>query len=192
MQISETAAADDGIWQQMVHLYQSPGIADHCLHCQDRLRLSVTTMLSLVLLAATGRGAIRPPAAARIAAESERWQAEVLRPLRQARNALKAFLQGDEAPDLAELRRALLARELDAERIEQRLVLALTEAPQALVPAADPLADASAALARYLLALPCSPDLESRQRLCLILSAALPDYDGLDVARSFDLALRVG
>ncbi|MCK8515181.1 TIGR02444 family protein [Methylonatrum kenyense] len=184
--------ADDGIWQEMVDLYQQPGMAEHCLLCQDRLGLSVTAMLSLILLAVDGRGAIRPSAAAEIAAESGRWQVDVLRPLRQARDALKARLRTDPVPGLAELRTGLLARELDAERIEQRLVLALADRPGARVPASDPLADASSALARYLLALPCSPDIESRQRLCAILSAALPDYDGLDIIRSFDLALRVG
>jgi len=192
MQILDTAADGEDIWQQMVHLYQQPGVADHCLHCQDRFRLSITAMLSLILLAAAGRGAIRPPAAADIADESERWQAEVLRPLRQARNALKARLQTGAASDLTDLRHGLLARELDAERIEQRLILAKALAPGAMVPASDPLADAASALARYLLALPCSPDIESRQRLGLILSAALPDYDGLDIVQALDLALRIG
>ncbi len=193
MRVQEPATVHDW-WQLMVDLYQQPGIAGHSLYCQQQMQLSVTVMLTVILLGAHGQGAIRPTPAAALAAETEAWQADVLRPLRRARDGIKRHLSGVGSSDtaLVALRQEILEQELAAERLEQQVVLRHVGASGAMVPASDPLADAASGLARYLLARGCSPDLTARQALCMLLSAALPDYDGLHLTRVFDLALRIG
>lgn len=177
-------------WERMGELYALPGIMPQCLALQERARVSVTTLLTLVLCAANGQGAVKQATASRIARDSEAFQANVLRPLRHGRNGIGAWLDGPRPHEAWNLRQVLLDGELSAERFEQTLVLDLLQEPLSRMAAEDPLADTSRSVARYLAALGAWPDTTLQQSLAMILTAALEDYDGLHVVRVLVRALK--
>ncbi len=182
--------APEHVWERMVQLYALPGVANQCLALQRHSGVSVTALLTLLVLAAQGHGAVRPPVAARMAAISEAYQAAILRPLRKIRDELEGYRNGTHARQVEALRDGLLDRELDAERLEQLQVLDLLAPPESRLQSADPLADACASVARYMLALGATPESECRQALCHLVAAAVEDYDGLQIIRAMDQALR--
>ena len=119
---------DCPVWTWSVGVYGRDGVAAACLELQDRHGLDVNLLLLACWLAAHGR-ALDGETLARARAATGRWQAEVVRPLRAARRALKAQLAapapgeiahgGERGALAAGLRRRLAALELDAEHLEQ-------------------------------------------------------------------------
>ncbi len=169
-------------WETIARYYGQPGARELLLRLQQRYRISVTTILTLAWNAAHGRGAPGAGAAARIAECTERYQASVLRPLRSARDGLRQWREALD-PEAGELREALLSRELEAERLEQRLVLDCLDAPGGREPAGDPLGDLCLSLSRYLVSLGVEPDGEAVQAVEHLASLALEDYDGVHVGQ---------
>ncbi|MEX0730161.1 MAG: TIGR02444 family protein [Aquisalimonadaceae bacterium] len=170
-------------WEQIGELYALPGIMPQCLALQERAGVSVTALLSVVVHAAGGGGALKPSAAARVAEVSEAYEAAVLRPLRQARDGLRSWTAGPREDAAQGLRQGMLEHELAAERFCQEMVLDLLGDPDSTAAPEDPLADVCRSVARYLAALGAVPDAELHQSLAHILTAALEDYDGLHVSR---------
>jgi uncharacterized protein (TIGR02444 family) len=101
-------------WDWSVEAYARPGVATLCLGLQERTGADVNLLLLACWLA--DRGQRLEPA---LVAAGQRWQMEVVRPLRAARRALQARLAEAAAPEIARLRRAIAAAELAAERLEQ-------------------------------------------------------------------------
>jgi uncharacterized protein (TIGR02444 family) len=108
--------ADGGFWGFSLALYGRPGAAEACLALQDRFGADVTLLLLGFWRAHKGFPGWAEGELARAAAMLAPVN-EVLRPLRQARRALKA-LQADEpaAPDLYAEMKAL---ELRLEQVAQ-------------------------------------------------------------------------
>ncbi|HET6519133.1 MAG TPA: TIGR02444 family protein, partial [Geminicoccaceae bacterium] len=79
-------------WTWSVEVYGRDGVAAACLELQDRHGLDVNLLLLACWLAAAHGRALDGATLARARAASGRWQAEVVRPLRAARRALKAQL----------------------------------------------------------------------------------------------------
>lgn len=175
-------------WEAIGTLYALPGVQEACLALQQRLGLSVTTLLTVLWMARQGGGALTAGAARHLARRSGQFQDEVLRPLRRARQGLKDWDPALGEPAL-KLRAAVLEQELEAERLEQCLVLELLAPEQHREPADDPCGDACLTTARYLAGLGVAADNPSRQQLAYVMSAVLEDYDGLHIARVLDRAI---
>jgi len=119
-------------WDYALELYRREGVEGACLDLQQRHGLDVNLVLLCCWLATRGVEVERDWLA-RVGAIVERWQAEVVRPLRGVRNRLKAELAQplpgsipEGWPDLtAGLRRRVLALEIDGERLEQLLLAKL-------------------------------------------------------------------
>lgn len=106
-------------WGFSLGLYGRPGVEAACLTLQDEHGLDVNLVLLAAWTACTGRR-LAPPLARRLRVVGDDHQARIMQPMRQVRRALKdQDLDAVLAPIAAERRRALLALELDLERLEQ-------------------------------------------------------------------------
>ncbi|MCC5812949.1 MAG: TIGR02444 family protein [Ectothiorhodospiraceae bacterium] len=175
-------------WESIGSLYALPGVQQACLALQENLGLSVTTLLTLLWAARQDSGALTDRAARHLARRTEHYQETVLRPMRRARRGVKEWDAALGEAGLA-LRAALLENELEAERMEQQLVLELLGPEQHREPADDPCGDACLTVARYLAGLAATPDNSCLQQLAYVMSAVLEDYDGLHIARVLDRAI---
>lgn len=119
-------------WDYALELYRKEGVESACLELQRRHGLDVNVVLLCCWLASRGievDEAWLEDATAAV----DRWQAEVIRPLRAVRSHLKVELAEPMAdgipgrwPELATgLRQRVLALELDGERLEQLLLAEL-------------------------------------------------------------------
>jgi uncharacterized protein (TIGR02444 family) len=113
-------------WDFSLRVYSQPEVERCCLTLQDEHGLDVNLVLLATWAAGTGR-VLDPTLAARLRQIGDDYQAAVMRPLREARRALKSQrVTPALSPILAERRRLLLALELDLERLEQVQLEALT------------------------------------------------------------------
>lgn len=105
------------LWDWAVAAYDAPGVADACLELQDAHGHN-----TCFLLWAAWSGAADPGLLGRAAETAQLWEADVLRPLRQARQALKAPV-----PPVADATREALREEVKASELkgEQALLEAL-------------------------------------------------------------------
>jgi uncharacterized protein (TIGR02444 family) len=113
-------------WDYSVALYGRPGVEAACLELQQRHRIDVNLVLLCLWLGERGT-ALDGEALARLCHAADRWQLEVVRPLRNLRRRLKARLTdgepnsvaGDWPTLAASLRERAIALEIDAEHLEQ-------------------------------------------------------------------------
>lgn len=177
-------------WDTIVEWYAAPGAEQACLALQDRAGLGVTSCLALLWLAADGHGAVSEAGMAALLRATAAYRTRVLEPLREARRALREWVEPLGEP-AAELRGQLLQRELEAERLELLLVLQALEPEACRTTTGDPCGDACLSIARYLSA--CGVELSGstlHQHLVHLLCTALEDYDSLQVEGVLKLALQ--
>jgi uncharacterized protein (TIGR02444 family) len=113
-------------WDYSVALYGRPGVEAACIELQRRHRIDVNLVLLCLWLGERGT-ALDGEALARLCHAADRWQVEVVRPLRTLRQRLKARLADGEPnsiagdwPELAtSVRERAIALEIDAEHLEQ-------------------------------------------------------------------------
>jgi uncharacterized protein (TIGR02444 family) len=113
-------------WDYSVALYGRPGVEAACVELQRRHRIDVNLVLLCLWLGERGT-ALDGEALARLCHAADRWQVEVVRPLRTLRQRLKARLADGEPnsiagdwPELAtSVRERAIALEIDAEHLEQ-------------------------------------------------------------------------
>lgn len=123
--------APNAFWKYSLRIYRVAGVADACLALQEDWGADVNLLLYCCWLGQAGRALDKRSLRKAITAVS-RWQAEVIKPLRQARRALKKPPDGLPVAWAAQLGKRIGAMELDLEYLEQCL---LAEAAQALPPA---------------------------------------------------------
>jgi len=113
-------------WDYSVALYGRPGVEAACLELQQRHRIDVNVVLLCLWLGERGT-ALDGEALARLCHAADRWQLEVVRPLRSLRRRLKGRI-GDAEPNsvagdwpalAASVRERAIALEIDAEHLEQ-------------------------------------------------------------------------
>jgi len=108
---------DNDFWRFSIRVYDQEGVADECLALQDRHGVNVNLLLFCAWIGTQAiilnRSDIE--AAAKIVV---RWDAMVVRPLRLARQEMKAD------PQMATVRVRVKALELEAEQIEQAMLFA--------------------------------------------------------------------
>jgi uncharacterized protein (TIGR02444 family) len=113
-------------WDYSVALYGRPGVEAACIELQRRHRIDVNLVLLCLWLGERGT-ALDGEALARLCHAADRWQVEVVRPLRTLRRRLKTRLADGEPnsvagdwPELAaSIRERAIALEIDAEHLEQ-------------------------------------------------------------------------
>ena len=103
------------LWRFSCLVYAAPGVAEACLHLQDRHGADVNLLLLAAWLGATRGVRLEMPLLDAIPGAS--WQDTVIGPLRAARRRVKAG--GLDDPSLKEFHARLLATELAAEQIRQ-------------------------------------------------------------------------
>lgn len=115
---------DFPFWRFSLAFYPHPGVEQACLALQDGWGADVNLLL-FCCWAGIEEG--RPLEAARIeramAAVGE-WQTQIAAPLRGVRRAMKLRREGVPASAAEDLRRRLMALELDAEYLAQTLIAA--------------------------------------------------------------------
>ena len=111
---ADSTGRDGGnpFWQFSLSLYDSPGVAAACLALQDRHGLDVNLLLFACFAAARGV-ALAPADVAELDEVCAAWRDSVIKPLRELRRRA-----GDDF-DQGEVKEALLAAELAAERAQQ-------------------------------------------------------------------------
>ncbi len=113
----------EAIWQLTLQWYEAEGVQRACLALQTRLGLGVSALFALAGLGALGYPVPTPAQMAEIMARADDWQHRVIEPLRAARGGVReaAGHLAIEA-DADALRKQLLAREVEAEWLQQQLV----------------------------------------------------------------------
>ncbi|HEX6143652.1 MAG TPA: TIGR02444 family protein [Geminicoccaceae bacterium] len=137
-----SGAGSGDLWTFSLRVYGDEEVESACLALQDRHGLDVNLILLACWLGRRGV-ALDPRRLADLERAVAPWRDEVIRPLRGVRRALKARLQGPlpggpaTAEDAGAIRAKVKAMELAAERVEQRILEAVSGAwPPATEPGA--------------------------------------------------------
>ena len=167
---------DQDAWTFICELYGLPGVKEACIALQERLGLSVTTLLTLIWAGESGRGVIGAEALEAALESAQMWHGEVTRTLRQVRRQL-----GPDSDDISaqhqDLKDMVQHAELEAERLEQQVLLRDLTLPVEAVDSGD-WPDAVYNAAAYVRRFAPAPEPQTVSELGLLLSAALPDPDG--------------
>lgn len=110
-------------WNFSVRLYAQEGVKPACLALQSA-GMDVNVGLWIVWSCLNGRDP--GPALGQAVDVSALWSAQVVKPLRYARDHLKHPMPSVDAPAALSLRKSVLAAELEAEKLEQNALEALT------------------------------------------------------------------
>ncbi|MGP0058094.1 MAG: TIGR02444 family protein [Beijerinckiaceae bacterium] len=110
-------------WTFSLQTFAKPSVAQTCLDLQDRFGIDVNILLFMLWCAHYGR---------RLSAQNignvidlvNSWQADVVRPLRFARSALKHPAPNWPSQPTESLRERVKAAELEAERLQQEVMAA--------------------------------------------------------------------
>jgi uncharacterized protein (TIGR02444 family) len=175
------AEAGEAFWRFSLQVYGRPGVAEACLALQDRHGVDVNLLLFCCWTGGLGQRLSGGQMDQLLEAVGP-WHGAVVKPLRSVRRWLKTQALAP-AEAAAGLRRAVKARELDAERLEQAIlaeqaVLLARDSPAA-GPGTPALAAANLAVYMESLAIELAPDDEG----CLagLLRAA---FGGLTLAEA--------
>jgi uncharacterized protein (TIGR02444 family) len=108
-------------WDFSIRLYGKPGVAEACIALQEKHGLDVN-----VLMYCAWRGAAMTPADVAAAAKTvSAWHDAMVRPLRALRTELKEDAKGAPRPVAERVRAQIKSAELNAERVEQVMLVAL-------------------------------------------------------------------
>lgn len=113
------AAQSFPFWRFSTRVYRRPRVAELLVRLQDEAGFDVNLVLFGIFAATRSEGSLAPGLVGRAADMARVWSFPVVRPLRQARRALKSSSFGvDDARET--LRQRLLKLEQDAEQMLQR------------------------------------------------------------------------
>src|SRR5262249_50629028 len=108
---------DNDFWRFSLRVYDQEGVADECLALQEHHGVNVNLLLFCAWIGTQAITLDRNDIEA-AAKTVVRWDAMVVRPLRLARQEMKAD------PEMATVRARVKALELEAEQIEQAMLFA--------------------------------------------------------------------
>jgi uncharacterized protein (TIGR02444 family) len=116
---SLTMTDDNDLWRFSLRVYGAPNVAQECLALQDRFGMDVNVLLFCAWLGAARGTALSADELQDCEAAVSEWQERCVRPLRNARRAMKGL------PGAEDLRAEIKKLELDAEKCEQQTLYAL-------------------------------------------------------------------
>jgi uncharacterized protein (TIGR02444 family) len=137
--ITDTAA---GLWEFSLDFYARPGVSAALIELQDRAGLDVNLILFALWHGLSGRGRLDDERLAVADQAARSIQTEIVMPLR----ALRRRVRADPNADIQQLREAIKALELDAEKIAQARLAGCAEPPAIDIDPAERLAAARANL----------------------------------------------
>ncbi|MBI2320202.1 MAG: TIGR02444 family protein [Betaproteobacteria bacterium] len=165
-----TRPAPHPFWQFSLRTYGKPGVEQACLRLQDHHGADVNLVLLCCWAAVIGRGPLDTERIRAAMSATERWQAEIIGPLRAARRSLKRDFEGVAADQCSELRKSIGRAELECEHAEQLLLARQVEAlPQA--PEVDPALSARTSIEGYLAALGARLDKTAQEDIDTVIAA---------------------
>jgi uncharacterized protein (TIGR02444 family) len=161
-------------WDYSLRVYGLAGVANACLSLQDRFGLDINLLLYCCWLGANDR--VLDPATLGRADEFARpWADNVVKPLRAARRWMKhrASPSPISSEDYAQLRGAIKALELSAERLQQQVLEHVADSGVGQAPQrTDPLSTMVANVRRYLGTSAIDGDPSGSEALVILLAAA--------------------
>lgn len=117
MEKADTDKARLDLWAFMLSVYARPGVAPVCLRLQEAHGLDIPLMLAVLHGGVSGR--VPGPEQIRAFDQACRaWRETAIRPLREARRAMKSHDWLASQPRVPDLRESVKAAELAAERVE--------------------------------------------------------------------------
>ena len=161
------------LWRFSLDVYRRAGVQEACLALQERHGVDVNVLMLCCWAASPGARSLGAAELRECMQRAERMQETVVKPLRTVRRSLKGGIPGVGEDAAKELRQAVLRVELEAENIEQALLM---QALPALAQDGTPRREiALESLERYLELLGVSPDAETHRHLATLVGAALPN-----------------
>jgi len=176
-------------WNFSLELYAGEGVAEACLNLQERRGCDVNILLFCCWLGASGRSTLTAERLRAVLKASDRWQAEIVRPLREVRKRLKDLPWTAALPETVDAtRRRVADAELAAEHAEQ-LKLASLHAPPADRdrPLEKRLRTVVGNLGVYAVCLGVTPDDEDRRAVVSLVSATFPEASADEIATAVGL-----
>lgn len=147
MSDAETQAETTPFWRFSLHFYRQSGVSDACIALQDGCGVDVNLLLFLLWLADDGQ-LLSADEVKKLDDTVRDWRELTIVPIRDTRRQLKGARTVVEAGKQEAFRNKLKAIELDAERLQQGALYALTQSGPLGKPA-DPRAAASGNVAAY-------------------------------------------
>lgn len=166
-------------WEFSILLFADRQVSEACVAIQDRhaaiADVDVNVLMLATWAAANGAGALDNDQINRAMAVVGPWRRDVVLPLREARRRLERGIEPVPQEYTHTVRSEVLRAELEAENIEQMMLVELIGRPSRAVTAIHATADAATSFARYfaLLRIHATPD--DDRDLARILAAAFPD-----------------
>ena len=165
----------DRLWAFAVEVYEREPVKQACLSIQARYGLSISLLLGVIWAGAQGFGRLGATELETSVRRGLEWHREVIEPMRALRRRLRQSPPPGLESRTEALRRGVLQQELEAERIQQRLLLEDFVAGGA--GSAEPWRDA-AANAALLTRKSCPrPEPEALDALGIILGAVFPEIE---------------
>lgn len=169
--MNEQATLIDEVWQMTLRCYEADGVKQACLDLQDRHGVGVSALFGLLSLTVLGYRLPEAAALNRVLARAERWQADVIEPLRLARrNTIVDEGVAEEKKAIADWRQRLLRQEIEAEALQQRLLINDFLLDAAATRGAEP-SDISVTAAAYMDRLVTDPDVADLAAIETIVAA---------------------
>ena len=119
---SEPNLGNQPFWAFSLDVYARPGIADACLSLQDQYGCDVNILLFCCWTASVGPGRLNETTLENAIASVKQWQIDVIKPIRAIRRGLEAKFTHVDPITAAELRAEISATELQAEKVEQKIL----------------------------------------------------------------------
>ncbi len=166
-------------WEFSILLFADRRVSKACVAIQDRHAAVADVDVNLLMLAtwaaANGAGALDNELLTRAMAVVGPWRRDVVLPLRVERRTLERRIEPVPKEYTHTVRSEVLRAEMEAERIEQMMLVELIDRPSRAVAAADAVADAATSFSRYFALLYIQATPEDDRDLARILAAAFPD-----------------
>ena len=158
------------LWDFSLETYRRPGVQDACLRLQDGIGADVN-----LLLYCCWRGAMEKGEMASLAADLATWQTHVVGGLRAVRRIMKPMVKGlaDQSEDAATLRKKVAGVELEAEKLQQNMMMHFAAGRETTAPPSP--GAAARNLAQYLDLLPAPPDIAALDALRVVIWAAFSE-----------------
>jgi uncharacterized protein (TIGR02444 family) len=126
MSDTETTPPTTPFWRFSLHFYRHAGVSDACIALQDDCGVDVNLLLFLFWLAA-GRQALSTAEVKKLDDRVRSWRELTIIPIRDARRRLKGAATLVDANKQEAFRNKVKAVELDAERLQQEALYAVTQ-----------------------------------------------------------------